>query len=80
MYLYFTNKNIQSKLEFYLFELNNKDAIINGRDLILAGFENKILYSSYLKRCFEIQLDMKKPTKEKIIKIFKEELDKNGNL
>lgn len=80
LYLYFTNKNLQSRLEFYLFELNNKDAIISGRDLILAGFENKVLYSSYLKRCFEIQLDMEKPTKEKIIKIFKEELDKNGNL
>ena len=77
--LYIVRKN-RKKIKSYIFDLNNKNAIISGSDLIDAGFKKDVSLKKYIEKCFFIQLDMKNPTKEKILSELAKELNKNGEI
>ena len=77
LYLYFTAEENRKKLKSYIFELNSKNAIISGSDLISMGFKDDVSLGEYLEQCLSIQLDMENPTKEKIIEQFIKELNLN---
>lgn len=77
LYLYFTAEENKKKLKTYIFELNSKDAIISGSDLISMGFKNDASLGKYLEQCLSIQLDMENPSKEKIIEQLIKELNFN---
>ncbi len=77
--LYIVRKN-RKKIKSYIFDLNNKNAIISGSDLIDAGFKKDVSLKKYIEKCFFIQLDMKNPAKEKILSELVKELNKNGEI
>lgn len=77
MQLYFFKEEYRGKLEHYIFELHGKRAIICGTDLIKIGFKTDNTMRKYIDRCFLIQLSMKNPTKDKIIKQLLKELNSN---
>ncbi len=80
LYLYYVYKENSEKIKRYIFELCDKSAIISSSDLIKAGFKTDACFGKYLKKSFLIQLDMKNPTKEKIIAKLMEELKRNGQI
>lgn len=77
-YLFFIYKENRKKLKKFIFDLRNENAIISGGDLLKAGFSQDASLGKYLQKCFMIQLDMKNPTKEKIISKLMEDIKSNG--
>lgn len=65
------NEKDLDKIKTYLFDLKKKIAIIKGNDLINLGIEPGKQMGIYLQNSFLIQLDLKNPTKEKILKKLK---------
>lgn len=59
------------KIKSYLFKLKRKIAIIKGEDLIKLGLLPGPDFKGYLQKAFSIQLNMKKPTRDSILKEMK---------
>lgn len=78
LYLLCILKKNKKKINSYIFDLADKNAIISGSDLLNMGFKQDSSLKEYIEKCFFIQLDIKEPTKEKIISKFIEEFKKSG--
>ena len=80
LYLLCILKKNKKKINSYIFDLADKNAIISGSDLLNMGFKQDSSLKEYIEKCFFIQLDIKEPTKEKIISKFIEEFKKSGEM
>ena len=80
LYLLCILKKSKKKINSYIFDLADKNAIISGSDLLNMGFKQDSSLKEYIEKCFFIQLDIKEPTKEKIISKFIEEFKKSGEM
>lgn len=80
LYLLCILKKNKKKINSYIFDLADKNAIISGSDLLNMGFKQDSSLKKYIEKCFFIQLDIKEPTKEKIISKFIEEFKKSGEM
>lgn len=67
---YFKELNIsqeKQKIERYIYDLSHIEILVKGRDLIEIGITDKENIQKYIKEGIKYQLDMKSPTKEKIM-------------
>ena len=68
IYIQCENKNIKVKIKKYLYELSEIKPIIKGVDLLNLGYKPGKEFKIKLEEYFLKQLDMKKPTKDTILK------------
>ncbi|MGB6129037.1 MAG: CBS domain-containing protein [Psychrilyobacter sp.] len=69
--IYIQNKNekIKIKIEDYIYNLSKIEPLISGKDLLKNGELPGVEFKEKLNDYFMKQLDMKEPTKEKILKM-----------
>jgi tRNA nucleotidyltransferase (CCA-adding enzyme) len=68
IYIQCDNSNIKTKIKKYLYELSKIKPIIRGEDLLNLGFNPGKEFKIKLEKYFLKQLDMKRPTKDMILK------------
>lgn len=82
LYYFDEKQNVEQikKIKIYMNKLSNIKILVKGKELIEAGIVDKDELKKYGKESIRYQLEIKNPTKEKIIEKIIEKIKRNGDI